>query len=292
MATVNLKPVGLLRKQRTMTSAASAQASAFTPEQIQQRVRQLGQWFHNLDLRGVKTAPEHYLGDYPAVKWRRFAHALPADLRGKTVLDIGCNAGFYAIEMKRRGADRVVGIDDAPAYLAQARFAAEVCGMDIEFRQLSVYDVAALAERFDLVLFMGVFYHLRHPLLALDLIHEHVAKDLLVFQSMQRGSDAVEPVADDYPFAEIEVFSQPGFPHMYFIEKRYAGDPTNWWIPDRACSEALLRSAGFEIVDHPEAEAFICRRQSMQGGPCAVYPARQVESKRGENHDRSGDVLE
>jgi tRNA (mo5U34)-methyltransferase len=79
------------------------------------------------------------------------------------VLDIGCNGGFYAIEMKRRGADRVVGIDQEATYLAQARFAAEVTGADIELQQLSVYDVAKLGEKFDLVLFMGVLYHLRYP---------------------------------------------------------------------------------------------------------------------------------
>src|SRR6185295_17440620 len=122
-------------------------------------------------------------------KWQRFAHALPQDLRGMSVLDIGCNGGFFSIEMKRRGADRVVAIDFDDDYLAQARFAAEVSGMDIEFRNLSVYDVATLGAKFDVVLFMGVLYHLRHPLLALDLIHEHAAKNLFVFQSMQRGSD-------------------------------------------------------------------------------------------------------
>src|SRR5438093_979251 len=84
---------------------------ALTSEQIGERIRDLGQWFHNIDLGGVKTAPEHFLGDYPAFKWARFADAIPADLSGRTVLDIGCNAGFYAIEMKRRGAERVVGID-------------------------------------------------------------------------------------------------------------------------------------------------------------------------------------
>src|SRR3546814_20451141 len=120
--------------------------------------------------------------------------ALPSvDLAGRSGFGIGCNAGFYAIEMKRRGADRVLGIDDTEGYLEQARFAAEVLGADIEFRNLSVYDVAALGERFDLVLFLGVLYHLRHPLLALDLVHDHVARDLLVFQSMQRGSREVEP---------------------------------------------------------------------------------------------------
>jgi tRNA (mo5U34)-methyltransferase len=247
------------------------------PERIRTRVRELGEWFHNLDLGGVQTAPDHFLGDYPAVKWRRFAHAIPADLGGKSVLDIGCNAGFYAIEMKRRGADRVVGIDSDADFLAQARFAAEVSEVEIDLRQLSVYDVASLGERFDLVLFMGVLYHLRHPLLALDLIHAHVAKDLLVFQSMQRGSDEVEPIADDYPFSEEAIFDRPRFPRLHFIEKQYCGDPTNWWIPNRACSEAMLRGAGFEILSHPEEEVYICRRREMlewTEGPRAVYPAQ------------------
>src|SRR5436309_5894048 len=193
-----------------------------TAEQMQQRIRELGPWFHNLDLAGVQTAPQHFLGDYPRVKWQRFADAIPAELHGQTVLDIGCNGGFYALEMKRRGAERVVGIDSDPLYLAQARFAAEVSGVELELHQLSVYDVARLGETFDLVLFMGVLYHLRHPLLALDLIHEHVARDLLVFQAIQRGSEEIAPVADDYPFSERELFEQPGFPRMSFIEKRYS----------------------------------------------------------------------
>jgi tRNA (mo5U34)-methyltransferase len=248
--------------------------SELTTEQVRRRVRELGDWFHNLNLRGVQTAPNHFLGDYPELKWRNFANALPADLRGKTVLDIGCNAGFYSIEMKRRGADRVLGIDFDETYLAQARFAAEMCDVEIEFRQASVYDVVSLREKFDLVLFLGVFYHLRHPLLALDLIHEHVAKDLLVFQSMLRGSDAVEPVAEDYHFWQTQIFDQPGFPRMHFIEKRYSGDPTNWWIPNRACVEAMLRSAGFEVLSHPEQEVFVCRRKPLEGPPLAVYPAQ------------------
>src|ERR1051326_1713905 len=258
-------------------SPTSQTNSNLSREQIQQRVQELGQWFHNLDLRGVRTAPQHFLGDYPEMKWRQFAQSLPADLRGKTVLDIGCNAGFYSIEMKRRGADRVVGIDFDDTYLAQARFAAEVCGTEIELRRLSVYDVAKLNERFDLVLFMGVLYHLRHPLLALDLIHKHVAKNLFVFQSMQRGSTEVEPVKRDYQFWETDIFERPGFPRLHFIEKRYAGDPTNWWIPNRACTEAMLRNAGFEIINHPEEEVFICRRVELDDselGPHAVYPDR------------------
>jgi tRNA (mo5U34)-methyltransferase len=245
-----------------------------SPEEIRERVEALGPWFHNLDLDGVPTAPGHFLGDFPRVKWERFAGAIPADLSGRTVLDIGCNAGYYSLEMKRRGAERVLGIDSDPDYLAQARFAAEVADLEVEFRRLSVYDVGALGERFDVVLFLGVLYHLRHPLLALDLIHAHVTRDLLVFQSMQRGAPEIATVAENYDFWSADHFDQPGYPKMHFIEHRYADDPTNWWAPNRACAAAMLRSAGYEIIATPEEEVFVCRHVAAPSPDAAVYPAR------------------
>jgi tRNA (mo5U34)-methyltransferase len=232
-------------------------------DQIQARIAELGEWFHNMSLRGVMTAPNHFLGDYPSQKWRRFEHAVPADLRGKTVLDIGCNAGFYSIEMKRRGAARVVGIDSDERYLAQARFAASVLGAEIEFKNLSVYQVAELGERFDVVIFMGVLYHLRHPLLALDMLHRHVARDLVIFQSMLRGDASTEPFDADYPFWETGIFERPAYPKMFFVEKSYSRDPTNWWIPNAACAAAMLRSSGFSILDQPEPEVFVCKRREL-----------------------------
>jgi tRNA (mo5U34)-methyltransferase len=159
--------------------------------------------------------------------------------------------------------------------LEQARFAAEVSGYsDIEFRVLEVFDVALLRERFDLVIFMGVFYHLRHPLLALDLIHEHVADDLLLFQTMQRGSEQVDEVQPDYDFFEQGHFESPGYPKMHFIEHEYSHDPTNWWAPNAAGSAAMLRSAGFEITAHPEPEVFMCRKTARPPWSGPVYPAR------------------
>lgn len=256
------------------TSLIDREKKWSAPE-IHARVAELGSWFHNMDLHGVQTAPDHFLGDYPRIKWKRFEHVIPADLRGRTVLDIGCNAGFYSFEMKSRGADRVVGIDSSEHYLRQARFAAQVHHVDVEFKQLSIWEVGALNEKFDIVLFMGVLYHLRHPLLALDLIHKHVAKDMLIFQSMQRGSEEVLPIDRDYNFCETDIFMQPGYPAMYFVEERYCGDETNWWIPNRACAEAMLRSAGFSIEGHPEQEVYLCRRQEIvdpPDGPHAVYP--------------------
>src|SRR5690242_3676365 len=114
--------------------------TGITREEIERRVEELGEWFHNLDLGGVKTAPRHFLGDYPSVVWGAIASALPPRLDGKTVLDVGCNAGFFSLEMKRRGAARVLGIDSDERYLAQARLASEVSGLDIELARLSVYD--------------------------------------------------------------------------------------------------------------------------------------------------------
>jgi tRNA (mo5U34)-methyltransferase len=178
------------------------------------------------------------------------------------VLDIGCNAGFYCIEMKRRGAAHVVGIDFDDVCIAQARFAADVTNVDVELHRMSVYEVKDLGEKFDIVLFMGVLHHLRHPLLALDLIHDHVVGGTFVFQSLIRGSPHLSPLEDDYPLDHRAAFEQPSYPKLHFVEKRYGTDPTNWWIPNRACTEAMLRSAGFRIAANPEEEVYICELDS------------------------------
>ncbi len=227
---------------------------------LSRQIAELGPWFHNLRIEGIETAPDHFLGDYPRFKWEGFRHAVPDDLSGRTVLDIGCNAGFYALEMARRGAAEVVAIDSDPHYLRQARFAAENAGASITFRQMSVYDVGTLGRRFDLVIFMGVLYHLRYPLLALDLLHEHVVGEHMLFQCMQRGSAEVANIEADYDFDDDRLFREEGAPRLHFVEHRFAGDPTNWFVPNRAAVEAMLRAAGFGIVDHPEPEVYWCRR--------------------------------
>lgn len=245
-------------------------AHGLSHDELKRRIEELGPWFHNLRIGGIETAPDHFLGDYPAFKWAEFAQVIPEDMSGRTVLDIGCNAGFYALEMKRRNAARVVGIDCDRRYLDQAAFAAEQAGLPLELRLMSVYDIHELKERFDLVIFSGVLYHLRHPLLALDMIYEHVADDMLLFQCLQRGSDEVFEPQADYPFEEWEVFERPDFPRLSFIEHSYAGDPTNWFFPNRAAVEAMLRSAGFAIEAHPEREVYLCRRASR--GYCVDPP--------------------
>jgi len=231
-----------------------------TTAKLEAEIRALGPWFHNLRINGVQTAPNHFLGDYPSFKWAKFKSVVPEDLEGRSVLDIGCNAGFYALEMKRRNAGRVVAIDSDPHYLRQAEFAARHNNADIEFRQMSVYDVGKLGEKFDLVIFMGVLYHLRHPLLALDLLYEHVVGDRMLFQCMQRGETEIMSVEQNYDFSNEAVFDQPGYPKLYFVEDRYANDPTNWFVPNKAAVEAMLRSAGFVIEANPEREVYMVSR--------------------------------
>lgn len=223
---------------------------------LESRVQELGPWFHDLELEGVRTAPDHPLGPFLSDLWRVIAPAFPARMDGMTVLDIGCNAGFYSLKLHQRGAS-VTGIDHNPRYLDQARLAADVLGAAIEFREMDVYEVDRLARRFDYVLFMGVIYHLRYPLLALDRVARLAARRL-VFQTMVRGSPHAFTTAPDYPFEEVGVFEDHRFPCMYFIENRYAGDPTNWWIPNDSGAAAMLRSAALRIDEHPAPGVYFC----------------------------------
>jgi tRNA (mo5U34)-methyltransferase len=223
-------------------------------------IERLAPWFHNLHLSAsLQTAPGHPLGDFPRFKWRQLADSLPADLRGWSALDVGCNAGFYAFELAKRGA-RVTGIDSDPHYLRQARWAAGQLGLErqVSFRQAQVYDLGREREAYDLVLFMGVFYHLRHPLLALDLLASK-ARELLVFQTLTAPEAAIRPAPPDMPLLEREPLVAPGWPRMSFIEHRLAGDETNWWAPNEAAVHALLRSAGLEIIAQPGHELYLCR---------------------------------
>jgi tRNA (mo5U34)-methyltransferase len=256
------------------TSEANSQvvsAQGITAAQaaiLEQKVHQLGEWFHNIDLFGVSTAPRHFLGDFPNLKWKHIAAAIPEDLTGKSVLDIGCNGGFYSIQLKRRGAERVLGIDVDDRYLNQARFAAETLGLEIEFEKRSIYEVDKVAGKFDYVLMMGIFYHLRYPMFALDMVIKKVREEgRLVFQTMLRGSNALKSWEDNYDFFRTEMFHDPAYPAMHFVENSYANDQTNWWIPNRAAAEAVLRSSGLEILEHPEDETWICApRNSVRGG--------------------------
>jgi tRNA (mo5U34)-methyltransferase len=219
----------------------------------------LGPWFHNLHLPdGSQTAPAHPLGDFPQTKWRQIAPFIPRELDGWRVLDIGCNAGFYSFELARRGAE-VSAIDIDEHYLRQARWAARQYGLEarIEFRRASVYELAGTDERYEMVWFLGVLYHLRHPLLALDILRQ-VTLRKLVLQTMTMPGEAVSTPPDSIALDQRVLLTRRGWPHLAFIERALENDPTNWWAPNHACVEAMVRSAGFTISAHPGHEIYLC----------------------------------
>jgi tRNA (mo5U34)-methyltransferase len=230
-------------------------------------ISSLAPWFHNLHLpSGEQTAPDHPLGDFPLVKWRQIEPFIASDLAGQRLLDIGCNAGFYSFELARRGAE-VTAIDIDARYLRQAQWAAAQFGLSehIRFQQASVYDLAGCAERFDMVWFLGVLYHLRHPLLALDILHEITARQMVLQTLTMPGDGVVTPPAD-IGLHERNELTRHGWPCMAFIERELADDPTNWWAPNHACVEAMVRSAGFRVTARPGHEIYLCEPDPAEPG--------------------------
>jgi tRNA (mo5U34)-methyltransferase len=226
---------------------------------LEAEIEALGPWFHNLTLPdGRQTAPNHHFGDFPRFKWDQIAPHIPADLSGLRVLDIGCNAGFYSFRLAERGAF-VTGIDVDDHYLRQARWASKRFGLSdrVLFRRGSVYEMAALEETFDIVVFMGVFYHLRYPLLALDGLAT-LRPRLMIFQSLTYGDPQAVVQTDGARFQDRSRLEDAGWPKLAFIETEFSGDPTNWWVPNRAGILALLRAAGFRVDSEPGDEIFLC----------------------------------
>lgn len=254
--------------------------------QIQTEIDALGGWFHNLHLpNGEQTNPQHSLGDFPRRKWLKIAPHIPADLRGWRVLDIGCNAGFYTFELARRGA-QVVGIDIDPHYLRQAAWASRQYGLEdqVEFRQMQVYDLARTNEAFDLVWFMGVLYHLRYPMLGLDIAAQKVRK-LMVFQTLTMPGEEVFEQNYQLDIAQRGVMQEPGWPKMAFIEGELAGDPTNWWAPNHAGVRAMLRSGGMRILAEPGDEIYLCEPDPANPSCVSGWNRAELLSATGQTTD-------
>jgi tRNA (mo5U34)-methyltransferase len=197
---------------------------------LQARVAAI-RWYHTIDLGGGITTQG--VDDSPA----RLARAhLPASLEGLSVLDIGAWDGFFSFECERRGASRVVAADyyswQGAGWGTKAGFtlAREVLGSRVEDIDIDVMDLTP--ERvgtFDLVLFLGVLYHLRHPFLALERVAS-VARDRLILETV----------------VDMVGFSRPAM--VFYPDRELNGDPTNWWGPNAPAVRGMLESLGFERV--------------------------------------------
>jgi tRNA (mo5U34)-methyltransferase len=163
-------------------------------------------------------------------------------------------------------------------------------GMDnrVEFRRMQVYDLAHIDQTFDLVLFMGVFYHLRYPMLGLDIVAQKVRR-LLLFQTLTMPGEEVfektweDPAAGDPQLGmnSREVLHERGWPKMAFIEHRFSGDPTNWWLVSHAGAEAMLRSSGMKIIGHPGHEMYLCEPDPQHPSCVSTWNAAEILSATG-----------
>lgn len=228
---------------------------------INEQIQNLGPWFHNIHLpTGQQTAPSHFLGNFPSFKWEKIKHAIPENMDGWKVLDVGCNAGFYSVELAKRGA-HVTAIDLDTHYLKQAEWVAKQFGLEskIDFHQMQVYDLAHTDKKYDLIWFMGVFYHLRYPLLALDIL-SGITKNMMVFQTFSlSGKDEME-VPYDVDFNDRSILEEKAWPKMSFIPHQLAGDPTNWWIINHQGILSLLQNCGLQVSAMPDDETYIATR--------------------------------
>ena len=232
----------------------------FSDEEVKKKIKELGPWRHNIDLgNGIKTREDDLPEYNPEGRWKKLIGKMfPEDMTGLTVLDVGCNTGFYSIKVKKRGAERVVALDDAEKNIRQAIFLSEWFKAKLEIIKQDLLEyVLTTNEQFDYVIFSRVFYHLRYPNLILDRLGQMVNKKL-IFLTETIGDNKVLNPKDDYSIDEKDELLHPLYPKMFFIEKKYVGDKTNWWVTNESCNEALIRAAGLKVVEHPRFGVYVC----------------------------------
>src|ERR1700682_5353542 len=198
----------------------------------EERRTQIG-WWHSFGLPEGRTITG--VCSLESLKNRIAQFPIPERLTGKRVLDIGTWDGWFAFEMERRGAD-VVAIDcwDNPRF----REVHSLLHSHVDYRQMDVYELTPeRIGRFDIVLFMGVLYHLKHPLLALErvcaLSTDFAAVDSFVIREKHLPGAGVETRA-------VMEFYETG---------EFGGDFTNWSGPSLPCLMAFCRTAGFAHVE-------------------------------------------
>ena len=221
-----------------------------TRSEIAAEVQRLEPWFHCIDLGdGLVTKSKSAIGEpveHPRPTWEKVKVCLPEDLSGKSVLDVGCNAGFYSIEMKRRGAARVVGIDSQRDLVRQAKFVRQMVGLEIDYRRMSVYDLDPRElGQFDITLALGLIYHCKHLVLALEKLFL-VTRDLLILETA-----IYPPERAPESFLYAEGGAQPTLHPLAYVENRPDAKEAvfNWFLPSTGALCALLKNIGFDEVE-------------------------------------------
>jgi tRNA (mo5U34)-methyltransferase len=215
---------GCLRLDRTWTDDEHARWIGLVEE------RRGHDWYHQVAIEDAAGRRLETPGIHPCLGALAIldAHGFPADFTGKSVLDVGCNAGFYAFVAKLRGAKRVLAIEVLPHYFRQALLLRDIMDVDVEFEQRDGHEALQGLDEFDVVLNTGLLYHLQNPM------------DLLT---------KLARITRELMYCETEMLTDPAYTeHAWFLEGEYCGDPTNWWIYGPLCAERMIRAAGFPDV--------------------------------------------
>jgi tRNA (mo5U34)-methyltransferase len=209
-----------------------------SPADIRSLVDAVPHWHHVMQFPHGVVSP----GSYDPRQL--FSQLELPDVRGKKVLDVGTRDGFFAFELERQGAE-VLAVDYADMDLTGFAAAKRIYGSRVEYLQANIYDLDP--ERigtFDIVLFLGVLYHLRHPLLALDRLRS-LCRELLIVESLTCDARVFTGFETGQPLAELAP-RLTDVPIAQFLPVgRYHSDPTNKWVPSMACLRALLEDARF-----------------------------------------------
>ncbi len=222
-------------------------------------------WHHRIEVAPGVVTPG--LQDTPALLAQI---GLPEDMSGMRVLDIGARDGFFTFESERRGAAEVVALDNEPPTNTGFAIAAELLGSKATYVTENVYSLdPERYGRFDLVLFLGVIYHLRHPLLALDRIHDVCAPEaLLLIETHMIDEGLVDGEGEWRALADFDPQLRSLPLVQYYPANMLGGDPTSQWAPNRIALEGWLRGAGFEPLSTWQV-AFrggaVARRQELGG---------------------------
>src|SRR2546423_1990069 len=265
---------------------------------VAQRIERLGPWFHRIELGdGLATKSESFSGedaDHPRPTWEKVKVCLPDNLSGKSVLDVGCNAGFYSIEMKRRGAARVLGIDSQRDLIGQAMFVRRTVGLEIVYRRMSVYDLDPRElGQFDITLALGLIYHCKHLVLALEKLFL-VTRDLLILETA-----IYPPEKAPESFVYAEGGAEPMLHPLAYVENLPDAKEAvfNWFLPGTAALSALLRNVGFnEVKVFPSVQSdravFQCRKREAYPDSRAIsYLGSQLALISGPSSCRPNDEL-
>jgi len=217
----------------------------------------LGPWLHKIQLTDTVSTSDN--GTNPEYVWQQYSKYLPKNLSGKTVLDIGANSGYHSIKMKQLGASRVVSVENDELGLKQLKFLSEWYDVKLEIVKEEAHTYCLTTdERFDFVLFMGLFYHLKYPVLVLDRLAE-MTKQTMVIKSQVIGPKINDFVPkENYSHDDQNLMNEPDYPKMYFIEKKFNGGIGNWWLPNESALICLLRNVGMKIRAKPVKGIFVC----------------------------------